>query len=510
MVPYFLQRLGLDTTADERAIRRAYARELKKIDQENDPDGFQSLRSAYDAALLWGRQTNPAVPSSPERRDSHGADVSRGAGTVASFAPPNVAVPKLWRDSPLEPSAAPAQRDDASDIADKAYAGFMETFTAAMADPQAIPDYAPWQAAIEDLLASEALVSIAAHDIFERKVAHLLTQGWRRGHEALFVAASNVFRWNEDRRHLQRFGNVGFILDRALQERALFDCQQPKDRALQRTLIVRLRSSAEPTAKELRSSFAILENVVRNFPTWMGIITDVDQLSRWRALHAALPLRKQAKPISVKPATRASAKTGSSGYGWAAVLFLIFLANAARLVGSGPTVPPLALPTTSATSKLEMPLEPPPASPASVGTTSTSSAPPIAPRPLSQKAVAALVKRAPSPEVCDEVFRISQVHGLGTPQQDADPGPAFDRQIMACVGKRYWPQSMVADVSVEQAFRREKARLAIENKKLQADLAKIRLDPPATYQPGAVPHTKGIFKDAANSTAAVSTPTKPD
>lgn len=497
MVPYFLQRLGLDTTADERAIRRAYARELKKIDQENDPEGFQSLRSAYDAALLWDKQTSRPVATSSTRADHQDAAGVSGPETVRSFAPRNVAVPKLRRDLPQDMPAAPAQRDDPSVIAERAYAGFMETFTQAMADPLAVPNYEPWQAAIEELLESEALVSIAARDIFERKVAHLLTQGWKRGHEALFVAASNVFRWNEDRRHLQRFGNVGFVLDRALQERALFDCQQPKDRALQRTLIVRLRSSAEPTAKELQSSFAILENVVRNFPTWLGIITDVDQLSRWRELHAALPLRKQAKPISVKPATRASAKTGSSGYGWAAVLFLIFLANAARLVGSGPTLPPLAVPTTSATSKLELPLEPPPAPPGNVGTTSTSFAPPIAPRPLSQKAVAALVKRAPSPEVCDEVFRISQVHGLGTPQQDADPGPAFDRQIMACVGKRYWPQSMVSDVSVEQAFRREKARLAVENRKLQADLAKIRLNPPATYQPGAVPQVKGIFKDSA-------------
>jgi hypothetical protein len=44
--------LGLEPTAQIREIRVAYARALKKIDQQQDVAGFQALREARDEALL--------------------------------------------------------------------------------------------------------------------------------------------------------------------------------------------------------------------------------------------------------------------------------------------------------------------------------------------------------------------------------------------------------------------------------------------------------------------------
>jgi len=51
--PWFLTFFGLSPGADERAVKRAYAVRLKKIDQESDLEGFARLRQAYEAALHW-------------------------------------------------------------------------------------------------------------------------------------------------------------------------------------------------------------------------------------------------------------------------------------------------------------------------------------------------------------------------------------------------------------------------------------------------------------------------
>lgn len=64
----WMQRLGLDADADERAIKRAYAKQLRLTRPEDDPVAFQQLHAAYQAALaqLGGDAAPPAEGVAPQ------------------------------------------------------------------------------------------------------------------------------------------------------------------------------------------------------------------------------------------------------------------------------------------------------------------------------------------------------------------------------------------------------------------------------------------------------------
>ncbi|WP_068313939.1 hypothetical protein [Polycladidibacter hongkongensis] len=74
--PYNL--LGLtEIPQDKKPIKRAYARRLKTIDQLNEPDAFQQLREAYEAALdmLSYKEFYP---------EEHGEQLAQGAADTAA------------------------------------------------------------------------------------------------------------------------------------------------------------------------------------------------------------------------------------------------------------------------------------------------------------------------------------------------------------------------------------------------------------------------------------------
>ncbi|MEA5667977.1 heat-shock protein, partial [Stenotrophomonas sp. MH1] len=61
-----LEVLELDASADERAIKRAYARLLRSNRPDDDAAAFQRLHEAYQTALHWQRHQQALATTDAE------------------------------------------------------------------------------------------------------------------------------------------------------------------------------------------------------------------------------------------------------------------------------------------------------------------------------------------------------------------------------------------------------------------------------------------------------------
>ena len=332
----FLQRLSLDDDADERAIRRAYARELKLIDQEADPAGFQSLREAYDTALYWVRHKEEfedeeledyfAQPE-PEPEAAVGQDLAQPARMPPPVPSPRPPEHQAAHTAPTLPQQEQLDTDyDA--LAEAVFADFLQRAATISHERPVTPDV-PWRRELRASLDDPRLINIIARETFERHVADLLVSGWRPGHESLLVAAVNTFGWSDDRRRVFSLGRSGAVLDAAIDERATFDLQPDAQRDAQRQLIERLRDPKHPGTSELVRNSATLETLIARFPNWLALVTDVDNVVRWREQNGKLSAwrRKLTFTGLRKPADHAyeHQKKGIVNWGWVIVLAVVAL-----------------------------------------------------------------------------------------------------------------------------------------------------------------------------------------
>lgn len=318
----FLHRLGLDQAADERAVKRAYARELKQIDQEQDAAGFQMLRHAYEMALDWAR-CKPA--------GGHGEG---SAGEALSFAPPAtppvpvVVTPQVVPELRIRQRAAPAPQapardadtgDSPAELAQAVFEDFHMACAALVAKGRA-GDGLAWRRQLQASLDDERLLNIAARAHFEFYVGRLLAKGWRSGHESLFPAARQVFGWEKDRRRLDEFGQLGAWLNQAIDECAMFEQQDGADTNAQADAILRLREAAEPGTRDLVLHAPHLRNMAERFPAWTAIIASTERIGEWIAREQALPKWRRRK---VKRA--ASPADNSGDFNWWSLLFFVLV-----------------------------------------------------------------------------------------------------------------------------------------------------------------------------------------
>lgn len=276
----FLTRLGLDQTADERAIKRAYARELKLIDQVADAAGFQRLRDAYETALAWLKHSSgqaghaPATPALPINLTLPVEQTALETGFAGEAGAPSA--------SQQTPAESPQ-------LLAEAVLDLLLTQREQMIERGTAGDSAVWRAHLQRCLNDERLLNISARAGFEYLVACLLTNGWQPGNESLFTAACQVFNWEKDRRRLNEFGRAGSILDQAIDESGTFLQQDSNDCTGQTDAIVRVRERAEPRLGELLIHAPHLRRMVDRFPAWTAVVADAGRMRQWIGMEKAVP-----------------------------------------------------------------------------------------------------------------------------------------------------------------------------------------------------------------------------
>lgn len=321
-MPWFLTHLALADDADERAIKRAYARQLKQIDQEADAAAFQKLREAYEASVQWAAwqrhrreeearetevkqspQVDAGPESSPAAAQATGEGVDQDDAATASI-------------EPIAP-APPTPQALAASLFDEHFG------SACTSEDDA-------RARLERCLDDPRLIDLEARLIFEWRVAHALAEGYREGHDFLWTSAQAAFGWDDDHTRLRQFNRVGHLLENAINEQDFFERQDDARRFEQARILQRLRGDQQPADNEFARLMPVLEWMLATYPNWMWVTAKAENVRGWRERHQKLPLSlkaiRQPAPTSEPAGTPAPpAQRESSSRGGYFVFMLCFM-----------------------------------------------------------------------------------------------------------------------------------------------------------------------------------------
>lgn len=450
-------RLQLRPDANERDVRRAYARELKQIDQEQQAQAFQELRETYDQLLWWVRQQQMQDATAPEADAQDAASLASASGAGDAKPPEALSVPPPVSSEP-EHEALPSSEALGREMLDLLVQHLTEN---KLRDRQAAA------ALLRQCLDDPRLGSVDAATYFEWGVASILAGGWAPGHEFLFSPAIEGFGWREDRSRLLWFGRPGQIVDAAINELLAFDTQPSEHRALQKEAIRKLRASEPLPTGELLRELPIAEHVVAAFPNWMHVISRSESLLDWRRRHGEVPTWR--KKIANRPRLRlvrppsstAPAAGKSRNWGMVFLIFMLVSALGRLLAGLAQDPSPhprdVTGPTTLASvhrpSQQEAELRQ--RAQAALGNTATSpDAQLVAVR--AQTRASELAHAMPAAASCRAVATHARDHALAHARGAFSA--AFDRLLLDCFVKNLGAVSDdMADVAMENDRQRRRA-----------------------------------------------------
>ena len=191
--------LEIEPTDNIAAIKKAYAKLLKIYHPEDDPEGYQRLREAFDKAIKSAKQMKTAPPSQLEKTDENEEN---------SYIHP---VSPTWMDGDAELAATLVSEHPVHAFTEKIETLYNDFF--ARIEPK------NW----EDLLSSDVIWDVEHAAVIQDRLIEFLQYHYHFP-GSIWELLDNVFRFSEQREALEfEYGEdtVQFLLERISGEKEM-------------------------------------------------------------------------------------------------------------------------------------------------------------------------------------------------------------------------------------------------------------------------------------------------